>query len=76
MAIVTVKRRGKPLYDVLVSAICTFGFGGKYDQKDLRTDRDGQAEFDDNANRFRIYVGNQEATIVDRLAGNIEINLN
>lgn len=73
MATVTVTRKGQTVEDVLVEVISTFGFR-QYDRAS-RTDSDGEAHFEDNANRFYVEIHGRRITTVERLRGNIEVNL-
>lgn len=73
MATVTVTRGGKPVKGAEIKAVSTFGFS-QYDQKCF-TDSDGVARLDNNENRFRILVNGNEADLVPRLRGDIEVEL-
>lgn len=73
MATVTVTRKGQTVEDVLVEVVSTFGFH-QYDRASW-TDSDGEAHFEDNENRFYVEIHGRRITTVERLRGNIEVNL-
>lgn len=73
MATVTVTSNGRPVKGAEVKAVCTFGFT-KYDQA-RHTDSSGNASLNDNENRFRIYVNGREVDLVDRLRGDIRVEI-
>jgi hypothetical protein len=73
MATVVVTRNGSPVKGARVKAVSTFGFS-KYDQEG-NTDRSGEAEFRDNANRFRIYVDGRDCGVLGSLSGTNHIRL-
>ena len=73
MATVKVTRNGRPVSGVEIKTESTFGFHN-YDQTSQTNGR-GEADLDDNANRFRIYADGREVKLVERLRGTIEVSL-
>lgn len=73
MATVIVTKNGNPATGCEVEAISTFGFRQHYQTK--HTDSDGEAYFEDNANRFYIHVDGKKVLTVEKLRGTIEIEL-
>ena len=73
MATVVVTRNGRPVEGVEVRVESTFGFTQYDDRKD--TDRRGEAEFQDNENRFYISINGHRKETVKKLRGTIQIEL-
>jgi hypothetical protein len=73
MATIVVTRNGKPVEGVEVEVKATFGFTQYNGRKD--TDRRGEAEFEDNENRFYVIVNGQCKETVKKLRGTIQIEL-
>lgn len=73
MATVKVTRNGKPMQGIEVSTESTFGFY-EYDRSKT-TDSNGEAEFPDNENRFRIYAAGSCVDTVAKLRGTIRVEL-